>query len=327
MNRKWIYRAVSGALLAGGMLLLGTGTANAGVPIAGGDAPVTVAPQRAGLAHPIMARRDPATQQPGTTGVAGQLQGLAGQVLPSRGMQMHPDTVFNESAHTTEGLPGVSTPSNQPPTNGTRVDVPQVTHAAGGLVQPVTQQAGPLAGPLNGITGGESATVTPLPVSAPGQVLPLGGTEGFTVGQNTKLPTDGLVGQVGSTVTQVVPGGDQAAQLTDNLSAPSGESATEAGPLGNLAGGANVAGLPAGDLTGPVADQVDNNPLTSQLTSGNLTGPTAGTEDTMSSGDQAGPTNVAGPTDPTDQQPAGPTGGLPGLGSNPLGPVTGLLGS
>ncbi|HEY3504346.1 MAG TPA: hypothetical protein VGN37_16370 [Actinocatenispora sp.] len=335
MNRKWIHRAVSAAVLAGGMLLFGAGAANAAVSVPTNDKPATLAVSP-GVAHPVMASRDFAAQP----GVAGQ--------------------VFNESA--TEDLPGISTAPGQIPTNGTRVDVPQLTGAAGQVVQPVKQLAGPAAGPLDGLTGGHEAgvadpaglpvvgpllggvgqqapadqgapaqqapqqqppadqpagptdqntgpesTVVPLPVSAPDKVVPLlsvnRNEDGFTVGQNNQLPTDGLMSKAGTTVAGTV------GKLAGGPALGNLPTAPEAGsPVDGLAGGANVAGLPVDQLTGPV---------TGQLSGGGLTGP----EDQPTA--PAGQPTGADQQQPTDQQqPAG----APGVGSDPLSAVTGLLG-
>ncbi|GAA3512347.1 hypothetical protein [Actinocatenispora rupis] len=348
MNRKWIHRAVSAAVIAGGMLLFGAGAANAAVSVPSNDRPAVLSTTPR-VAHPIMASRDLATQQ----GV------------------VRPGAVFNESA--TEDLPGVSTAPGQIPTNGTKVDVPQLTGAAGQVVQPVKQLAGPAAGPLDGLTGGHEAgvtdpsglpvvgpllggvgqqaptdqgapaqqqppstdqqaaptdsntgpesTVVPLPVAAPGKVVPLlavsRSEDGFTVGQNNKLPTDGLMTQAGTTVAGTV-GKLAGGPALGSLPNPGGESAS---PVDGLTGGANVAGLPVNQLTGPV---------TGQLSGGGLTGPEdapAAPADQSTGADQQQPAGQQ-PTD--QQQPAGgdqqQPGGAPGVGSDPLSAVTGLLG-
>jgi|GEM_PF-4944300 len=325
MNRKWIYRAVATAAAFGGMLLFGAASANASTQVAGADQPAVLT-TTGGVTHPVLTQHDPASQlglsQPGV---------------------MHPDTVANESATAPEDLvPGVST--GQPPTNGTRVDAPKLIGAAGPVVQPVQQLAGPAAGPLSGLSGGGEAggvadpnglpVVGPLlsgatqqqpaaqqpsaddqtgpsdsnvgesaallPNAAPVRVVPALATEdGFTIGQNNQLPTDGLVSKagsgLGSTVGQLA-GGPSLSGL------PGGESATEGtSPVDGLTSGANVAGLPVSDVTSPV---------TSQL------GGATGQEDSLLSG--------ASSTAPTTDQPA--TSGAPGLGSDPISGVTGLVG-
>ncbi|BCJ32744.1 hypothetical protein Athai_02470 [Actinocatenispora thailandica] len=368
MNRKWIYRAMTAAVAVGGMLLFGAASAEASTQVAAADKPAALV-NSGGVTHPVMVQHDPASQ-------LGQLG------LPITGGFMHPDTaqpgaaqpgtVYNESASRPEGLPGIST--GNPPTNGTKVDVPQLTGAAAPVVKPVQRLAGPAAGPLSGLTGTEAGGPTDLadpsglPVvgpllsgatqgqqaptqqppaaqpqaptaqqptgevgptdsnttesaslplgSAPLRALPVLGTEdGFTIGQNNKLPTDGLVAKAGSGL------GSTVGKLTGGPSLgglPGTESATEGSPVDSLASGANVGGLPVGDLTSPVTSQLNGLP---------------GQEDGMlSTGAPAAAPTGAAPTGtaPAGSAPANPdqptNGGAPGLGSNPLSTVTGLVG-
>jgi hypothetical protein len=237
MNRKWIYRAVSAAVLAGGMLFAAATTASAGVPVAdsaGGATPHHIlAP--AGFAHPVGAR-----------------DGIDGTVhtLPYRTDR---SPVYLEAASTTPAMPAGNTP-----TSGMSVDGGKLLSATGGLVQPVQQIGGPAAGPLSGLTGGGTeATTLPIPLSAPTRVLPVSATEGgFTVGQGNQLPGTDLVNQVGSsagsTVGQLV-GGPAGAAMPQG---PTGESA-EQDPLSNTAGGTDVAGLPLNMVTDPVTSQLN----------------------------------------------------------------------
>lgn len=380
MNRKWIYRAMTAAVAVGGMLLFGAASADASTQVAAADKPAALV-NSGGVTHPVMVQHDPASQ-------LGQLG------LPITGGFMHPDTVhpgaaqpgtvFNESASTPEGLPGIST--GNPPTNGTKVDVPQLTGAAAPVVKPVQSLAGPAAGPLSGLTGTESGGPTDLadpsglpvvgpllsgatqgqqapaqqpPAAAPqapaaqaptGEVgptdsnttesasLPLGSAplqaepvpfsgaplravpvfsteDGFTIGQNNQLPTDGLVTKAGSGL------GSTVGKLTGGPSLsglPGTESATEGSPVDSLAGGANVAGLPVGDLTGPVTSQLGSLPgqEDGMLSTG---APAAAPTGTTQSGDAPAGVSPANPDQPT-------TGGAPGLGSDPLSTVTGLVG-
>ena len=237
MNRKWIYRAVSAAVLAGGMLFAAATTASAGIPVAGsstsGATPHHVlAP--ASFAHPV-----------------GTRDGMDGTVhtLPYRTGQ---SPVYVEAGSTT-AMPAM--PSGNTPTSGMSVDGGKLLSATGGLVQPVQQLGGPAAGPLSSLTGGSEASTLPIPLSAPTQVLPVSATEGgFTVGQGNQLPGTSLVNQVGSsagsTVGQLV-GGPAGAAMPQG---PTGESATD--PVSNTAGGTDVAGLPLNMVTDPVTSQL-----------------------------------------------------------------------
>lgn len=236
MNRKWIYRAVSAAVLAGGMLFAAATTASAGVPVAGSASGATphhiLAP--AGFAHPVGAR-----------------DGIDGTVhtLPYRTDR---SPVYVEAA----SMPAM--PSGNTPTSGMSVDGGKLLSATGGLVQPVQQLGGPAAGPLSGLTGGSEASTLPIPLSAPTQVLPVSATEGgFTVGQNNQLPGTSLVNQVGSsagsTVGQLV-GGPAGAAMPQG---PTGESAPASDPLSNTASGTDVAGLPLNMVTDPVTSQLN----------------------------------------------------------------------
>lgn len=211
MNRKWIYRAVSAAVLAGGLLFAGVTTASAGVQVAGdhsGAAPQHIlAP--AGFAHPV--------------GV-----GPVGNTLPYRTGQ---SPTYLEAGSITGSTP----------TNGMSVDGGKLLSTAGGLTQPVQQLGGPAAGSLSGLTSGGEADPAAIPLSAPSQVQPV--TEGgFTVGQNNQLPGTTLLNQVGgsagTTVGDLVTGGAATAAM------PSGTSGEDA------LSGANVAGVPGDAVTG-----------------------------------------------------------------------------
>lgn len=391
MNRKWIYRAMTAAVAVGGMLLFGAASANASTQVAAADKPAALV-NSGGVTHPVMVQHDPASQlgQLGLPITGGFMhpdtaQPGAATRGPLQPGTVHPGTVFNESASTPEDLPGIST--GNPPTNGTKVDVPQLTGAAAPVVKPVQQLAGPAAGPLSGLTGTEAGGPTDLadpsglPVVGPllsgatqgqqaptqqppaaqpqaptaqaptGEVgptdsnttesasLPLGSAplqavpvpfhaapvravpvfsteDGFTIGQNNQLPTDGLVTKAGSGL------GSTVGKLTGGPSLsglPGTESATEGSPVDSLAGGANVGGLPVGDLTSPVTSQL--NGLSGQEDGMLSTGaPAAAPTGTAPTGTAPAGVAPANPDQPTN-------GGAPGLGSNPLSTVTGLVGN
>jgi hypothetical protein len=304
MNSKWFKRVVAAAGIAGGLLFLGAGAANAAIPVAGD----TLAPQHIvqgsnGLAQPV-----------GLLHAGDRFQPLAS---PPRA----------ES-----NLDGVAGALGNPPTNGMKVDVPQIANAAG---QQLHQQAGQLGSlpedgvvpapsqvggqlgtltsglttgnsPLNGLTDGglgnapggkgmgndnnvgpESA-VTALPLSATSRVLPLSMPEAFTVAKGSQLPVSGLgddVRTLGSTVNRTV---DQRSSLpAGSIPTAPGQSPESALPAAdNLSSGANVAGIPVAGLSGPVLDGLSQ-----------------------------------------PQAPEGTTLALPSAGSDPVGAATGVVGN
>ncbi|MGA8117919.1 MAG: hypothetical protein WCA46_30150 [Actinocatenispora sp.] len=270
----------SAAVVAGGMLLLGTGTANAGTPVPGSDQPATRPASPRGNAQPIIAPRHSLRKQ--------KLAKLVGPLDLPR-------SVFNESAAAPEDLPGVT--PGETPGNGGRLDVPSLTRTAQNATQPVTRLApsaakpltdltnpggesaedtvpgvlpilGSLTGPVSGLGGGglpvgSEAAVLPLPLSAPSQVLPLGGLTGPeadglpSVGQGNVLPTADLLQQVDiqAVFDQLMADQDDAPRM-NTLPAPAKKTApgSEDGSLiDDVTGGA---GLPVGDLTGPVTDRL-----------------------------------------------------------------------
>jgi hypothetical protein len=315
MNSKWLKRVVSAAGIAGGLLFFGAGAANAAIPVANDNfAPQHIVQGGSGLVQPV------------------GLQHLGDRFQP-----------LGSAPRSESGMDGVAGALGNPPTNGMKVDVPQLANAAGQQVNtqaaPVTQQVaqpvnrtlgslpedgavpplstaggtlGNLAGgltsgtnPLGGLANGNSgvtndgsgmtndgaapeARALALPLSATSRVLPLSVPEDFTVAKGSQLPVSGLgddVRTLGDTVNRTV---DQRSSLPAGSipTAPNQAPESALPAADGLAGGANVAGIPVANLSGPVLDGLSQ---------------------------QA----------PED----GTTLALPGPGSDPVGAATGVVGN
>lgn len=276
MNRTWIRRALGAGVLAGGMLLLGTGSATAGVPVTGEAPAAQPASPQDNVVRPVLDRPDEAI-------------GLVTRNLP---LPTGTGAVFDEAGGS---VPGVSQAPGQKPTNGMQVDGSDLLSTVGGLTQGLT---GPAASPLAGLTGGGEGTVVPIPLNAPGQMVPLSaiGTEEGPAGgmQAPGIVGDDLLDQIGSQAGLVIDALASGGGVAHTLPAPAGESTRE-DSLTDATSGVSVAGMPLGSVTSPVND---------------LAG---------SVGSEGGTSTVA-----PDQQPGAPS--VPQTGANPLGPVTGILG-
>ncbi len=156
MNSKWLKRVVSAAGIAGGLLFFGAGAANAAIPVANDNfAPQHIVQGGSGLVQPV------------------GLQHLGDRFQP-----------LGTAPRSESGLDGVAGALGNPPTNGMKVDVPQLTNAAGQQLNtqaaPVTQQ---VAQPVNRTLGSmpEDGVVPPLS-TAGGTLGNLAG--GLTTGTN-----------------------------------------------------------------------------------------------------------------------------------------------
>lgn len=302
MNRKWIYRVASAAVVAGGMLLLGTGTANAGSPVPGLDQSASSPAPRDG-APSIIAPHHPDSRKK-------QLAKLLSR-LPIR------DAVFNESAEGAEA--GPLTPGASP-ANGGQLDLPQLTGTARDAAQPVTD-AVPVGGPLSSLVGSGSEgaedaglglvpqldtlpaplstlreaqplpfvserAIQPLPLSVPSQVLPVDapnaleageapsvGGKAPSLGRGNKLATDGLLprGGIQAVFDRLLSTGTQPAQAGPAPSATKGQSHDAAPPAQDPTGDQGLVnavtdGLDIVDLpTDAVTGQVDGDQQESGL--------------------------------------------------------------
>lgn len=265
MNSKWFKRVVSAAGIAGGLLFFGAGAANAAIPVASDDgSPVSaqhIVRGPLGFAQPVGLRHSDDQFQP-----------------------------LNSTPRTESGPEGALPSLGNPPTNGMRLDVPQLAGQVQQQAAPVTSKLGSLPeddsslpvsgnGPVGGLVGGltgpssplggltngglpESSTVTALPLSATSRVLPLSATpeaSTFTIAKGTQLPVDGLGNDVRNVgVTNLGSSVGTTVGNTVTGQPPAGES-TEAGSAvpsaDNLANGTNVAGLPM-NVANPLLDQL-----------------------------------------------------------------------
>jgi hypothetical protein len=151
-------------------------------------------------------------------------------------------------------------------TGATGATAPAPASPIGGLTGGLTGGSSPLGGlaSSDGVANDASvpeARATALPLSATSRVLPLSVPEDFAVARGTQLPVSGLgsdVRSLGTTVNKTVDqrGSMPAGSIPTAASAQSAAKPESALPAAdNLAGGANVAGIPMNVAT-PTLNQL-----------------------------------------------------------------------
>ncbi len=160
MNRSWILRTITTTALTAGTLLLGTGTAQAALPVADSGQPTAVVSRD--VAHPISAARDTWTPPTDRSGAGQRI------IAPCSWA----DGALDPDAPYVFDLREMCGPlrANQPGTTQPGTVQPRA-------VQPGTVPRGTVfneAAPADVRTAeGARAQILPLPVTAPSHILPL----------------------------------------------------------------------------------------------------------------------------------------------------------